>query len=123
MTGMTGLDLQDELRARKIDLPVVVITGFGDIPAAVRAMKAGLTFLEKPCRAPELWAAIQSALSHSVRRQSQEQRSSTIQSRFDRLSADERQVLRMILFGKTNKAIASELDVGLRTVELASSPT
>ncbi len=123
MTGMGGLELQEALSARNISWPVIVITGFGDVPTAVRAMKAGaFTFLEKPCRATELWNAIQAALANSMERKSQQQRLSEIQTRFGLLSADERLVLRMMLAGKTNKAIAAELDVGLRRRSSCGDP-
>ena len=119
MTGMSGVELQEALRARGVGWPVIVITGYGDVPTAVRAMKAGaLTFLEKPCRTAELWSAIQDALANSAEQSSQRERLSEIQARFDQLSADERQVLRLMLSGATNKTIATQLDLGLRTVEL-----
>jgi FixJ family two-component response regulator len=122
MAGMNGLELQDALNARKSTLPVIVITGFGDVPTAVRAMKAGaVTFLEKPCQAQELWAVIQRALGDSLNRTQQVTRDSEIQARFDRLTIEERRIMQMMLDGKTNKAIASELDLGLRTVELRRS--
>ncbi len=69
MTGMTGLDLQDVLRQRGGKLPVIVITGFGDVPTAVCAMKAGAyTFLEKPCRDQELLTSIQKAIDSATAR-------------------------------------------------------
>ncbi len=119
MTGMSGVELQETLRARGSDWPVIVITGFGDVPTAVRAMKAGaLTFLEKPCRTTELWSAIEDALAQSVQKESQRERQSEIQARYDQITPDERQVLRLMLAGATNKTIAADLDLGLRTVEL-----
>jgi two-component system, LuxR family, response regulator FixJ len=122
MTGMGGLELQEALAERNSRLPVIVITGFGDVPTAVRAMQAGAsTFLEKPCRAPELWAAIQRALGESIDRNRDVERLSDTNQRLGQLTAEERQVLRMMLAGRTNKAIAAELDSGLRTVELRRS--
>lgn len=119
MTGISGLELQTALAARKISLPVIIITGFGDIPTAVRAMKAGAsTFLEKPCRAEELWASIQKALYDAAQTQASEDRAQQAQSRLAKLSHEERAVMRLMLAGKTNKAIAVELDFGLRTIEL-----
>jgi FixJ family two-component response regulator len=122
MTGISGLELQAALNARKIALPVIIITGFGDIPTAVRAMKAGAsTFLEKPCRAEELWASIQKALHDAAHSLEAEDRASQAQARLALLTPEERQVLRLMLAGKTNKAIAVELDFGLRTIELRRS--
>jgi two-component system, LuxR family, response regulator FixJ len=119
MTGISGLELQTALNARKVSLPMIIITGFGDIPTAVRAMKAGAsTFLEKPCRAEELWVSIQKALRDAASTQDAEDRTSQAQARLASLTSEERQVLRLMLAGKTNKAIAVELDFGLRTIEL-----
>ena len=119
MTGISGLELQDALNARKIRLPVIIITGFGDIPTAVRAMKAGAsTFLAKPCRADELWASIQKALHDAVDLHEAEDRADQARARLATLSPEERQVMRLMLVGKTNKIIAQELDFGLRTIEL-----
>ena len=119
MTGISGLELQSALNDRKVPLPVIIITGFGDIPTAVRAMKAGAsTFLEKPCRAEELWASIQKALRDSADIHQSEDRASQARARLATLSLEERQVMRLMLAGKTNKMIALELDFGLRTIEL-----
>ncbi len=119
MTGISGLELQTALNERKVPLPVIIITGFGDIPTAVRAMKAGAsTFLEKPCRAEELWASIQKALRDAADIQEAEDRASQARARLATLTPEERQVMRLMLAGKTNKMIAQELDFGLRTIEL-----
>jgi two-component system, LuxR family, response regulator FixJ len=119
MTGISGLELQTALNARKVSLPVIIITGFGDVPTAVRAMKAGAsTFLEKPCRAEELWASIQKALHDAAHTYEADDRASHAQSRLASLTSEERQVMRLMLAGKTNKAIAVDLDFGLRTIEL-----
>jgi FixJ family two-component response regulator len=119
MTGMTGLDLQELLRQRGSRLPIIVITGFGDVPTAVRAMKAGAyTFLEKPCRGHELWSCIQKALDAATRVQLEQNRKADIDARLTTLSADELRVMREMVAGKPNKVIAAELDIGLRTVEL-----
>jgi two-component system, LuxR family, response regulator FixJ len=119
MTGISGLELQSALNQRKVPLPVIIITGFGDIPTAVRAMKAGAsTFLEKPCRADELWASIQKALHDSADIHEAEDQASQARLRLATLTPEERQVMRLMLAGKTNKMIAQELDFGLRTIEL-----
>lgn len=119
MTGMTGLDLQEVLRQRGVRIPVIVITGFGDVPTAVRAMKAGaFTFLEKPCRDQELWSCIQKALDAASRLQVEETRKAEVEARLALLSQDELRVMKEMVAGKPNKVIAAELDIGLRTVEL-----
>jgi two-component system, LuxR family, response regulator FixJ len=119
MTGMTGLELQEDLKRRGYSIPVIVITGFADVPTAVRAMRAGaVTFLEKPCSDKELWASIQTALDWESRSQQQRTQREEIVARKATLTPAEAQVLERLLAGKANKAIASELDLGLRTVEL-----
>jgi FixJ family two-component response regulator len=119
MTGMTGLDLQEVLRQRGSRLPIVVITGFGDVPTAVRAMRAGaFTFLEKPCRDQELWNCVQKALDAAGRMQVEDTRKAEVETRLAQLTPDELRVMREMVAGKPNKVIASELDIGLRTVEL-----
>jgi FixJ family two-component response regulator len=119
MAGISGLELQAALNERNARLPLIIITGFGDIPTAVRAIKAGAsTFLEKPCRSEELWAAIQRALHEAAEIHNAKDRAAEARARLAALSDDERQVIRLMLAGKTNKAIAQELDFGLRTIEL-----
>ena len=119
MTGMSGLELQRELTARGYQIPVIVITGFADVPTAVRAMRAGaLTFLEKPCSDKELWSSIETALQWEARSLQQRTHREEIVTRRATLTQAEVQVLERLLTGKANKAIAAELDLGLRTVEL-----
>lgn len=119
MTGMSGLDLQDALRRKGVSLPVVIITGFGDVPTAVRAMKGGaFSFLEKPCQNSELWAAIQGALEASLARRDEETQHQSIRRNLESLTPDERRVLSAMVAGKPNKTVAAEFDLGLRTVEL-----
>jgi two-component system, LuxR family, response regulator FixJ len=119
MTGISGLELQAALNERNVRLPIIIITGFGDIPTAVRAMKAGAsTFLAKPCRAEELWASIQKALRDAAEIHEADDRAAQARARLASLTPEERQVMRLMLVGKTNKMIATELDFGLRTIEL-----
>jgi FixJ family two-component response regulator len=118
MTGMSGLDLQERLAARGVNLPVIVITGFADVPMAVRAMQAGaVTFLEKPCSELEIANAIQTALDIEAQNNSLRQQRSQIEDNYRRLTPAERAVLDKILSGMPNKEIASNLKLGLRTVE------
>jgi two-component system, LuxR family, response regulator FixJ len=119
MTGMTGLELQQELTARGFQIPVILITGFADVPTAVRAMRAGaVTFLEKPCSDKELWSSIETALQWETRSLQQRTHRGEIAARRATLTPAEIQVLERLLAGKANKTIAAELDLGLRTVEL-----
>ncbi len=119
MTGMTGLELLESLRERGVVLPVIVITGFADVPMAVRAMKGGAeTFLEKPCQGQEMWASISRALECGEQREQRNAERLGIRSRMASLTDAEMKVLDMVVEGKPNKVIAGGLDLGLRTVEL-----
>jgi two-component system response regulator FixJ len=122
MQGMGGLDLQDELRRRDIALPVIVITGYGDVPVAVRAMQAGaVSFLTKPCQPEHLWNTILEALERCRAALNVRVRNRTIEQRLNTLTPDEQAVLTKVLAGTPNKLIARDLDIGLRTVELRRS--
>jgi FixJ family two-component response regulator len=119
MTGMTGLELQQELQTRGYRIPVIVITGFADVPTAVRAMRAGaVTFLEKPCSDKELWASVETAMQWETRSLEQRAQRDEILARRATLTPAEVEVLQRLLAGKANKSVAAELDLGLRTVEL-----
>jgi FixJ family two-component response regulator len=122
MTGMSGLQLLQQLSARKSTLPAIVITGYADVPMAVKAMQSGaMTFLEKPCQDQELWQAIQQALDKEKSLQSLRRQKGDIEGRLATLTEDEVSVLRKLLEGLPNKRIAVDLDIGLRTVELRRS--
>jgi two-component system response regulator FixJ len=119
LPDVTGLALLEELNNRKVRLPVIIVTGFADVPLAVKAMKAGaVTFLEKPFHDIDLWEDIEAALQTDERVRQDEQRRATIDARFAELTVDETAVMMKMLRGLPNKRIASELDIGLRTVEL-----
>lgn len=119
MPGMNGLDLQQELQRRGLALPIIFITGHGDIPMSVRAMKQGaLEFLTKPFRDQDLLDAIDQALrkaqeAHAQRRQLQE-----LQTRLDTLNDGERAVLARVVTGLLNKQIAAQLGVSEITVKV-----
>jgi two-component system response regulator FixJ len=119
MPGMDGLALQEELARRKDDLPVIVMTGHGDIPLAVRAMRAGaIDFLEKPFDEETLLASVRRALelrSASLGRASAEQ---AARAKLGELTERERQVLDLLVVGKPNKVIAYDLAISPRTVEI-----
>ena len=119
MPGMDGLALQRRLKADKSSIPVIVMTGHGDIALAVEAMKAGaVDFIEKPFDDDALIGAIKTALSRG--RESSERRSaaSVVRDRLKLLSDRERQVLDGLVAGKPNKIIAYDLGISPRTVEI-----
>lgn len=122
MAGMSGIDLQQQLAEAGRSIPTIIITGYGDVATAVQAMQNGaVTFLEKPCSQEELWRSIELALHRAGLLQKASQRKTELADRFNRLTANERQVLQRVMEGQPNKRIASELDIGLRTVELRRS--
>jgi two-component system response regulator FixJ len=119
MSGMSGLELQERLVEEGIELPVVVVTGYGDIPTAVRAMRNGAaTFLEKASGCQKLWDCISQALTDAAATRESSAQKTDIRRRMATLTPDERHVLEKLLDGCPNKTIARELDLGLRTVEL-----
>jgi two-component system response regulator FixJ len=119
MPEMNGLELVRRLRERGVGLPVIVITGHGDVPLAVEAMKAGVVdFLEKPFDDERLLAAIRTAVSGGVKSDEQAAESVRFKAMLDGLSAREGEVLRGVVDGKPNKVIAFELGISPRTVEV-----
>jgi FixJ family two-component response regulator len=119
MPGMSGVDLQEKLSACGIALPVILLTGYGDIPTAVRAMRNGAAmFLEKPCDERQLWEAISKAAARDEASREHHVQQAAIRQRLTILTADEMDVLHKLVDGLPNKVIAKELDLGLRTVEL-----
>jgi len=119
MTGMTGLELQEELLVQRIRLPVIIITGYGDIAAATSAMRNGaVTFLQKPCSHEDLWEAVSDALERHREHQETEARCDDLQARFARLTPQEHEVMELLVAGTPNKVVAAKLEMGLRTVEL-----
>jgi FixJ family two-component response regulator len=118
LPGLSGLDLQHELATRKISLPIVFITGHGDIPMSVRAMKAGaVEFLPKPFRDQDLLDAIQQALENSRRSIRQRAELNSLEARHDRLTPREREVMARVVAGLLNKQIAGELGTSEITVK------
>jgi two-component system response regulator FixJ len=119
LTGMSGLELLQRLKSRHSTIPVVVITGYADVSMAVRAMQEGaVTFLEKPAQQQELWQAISQALEVGQTQHARRRGRAEIEARLATLTPDELEVFRRMLSGHPNKRIASDLDIGLRTVEL-----
>ena len=122
LRGLSGLDLQHELAARKCHIPIVFITGHGDIPMTVRAMKAGaVEFLTKPFRDQDLLDAIQIALQRDHARREQEKELTKLQRRFDLLTAREREVISLVATGKLNKQIADQLGTAENTIKVHRS--
>jgi len=118
MPGMTGLDLQAELQRRGVGLPVVMITGQGDVPQAVAALKAGaVDFLEKPYSVESLLKAVREALDREGRQRRLERERLEVDSRLAQLSRREREVMELMVMGHPNKLIASALGISARTVE------
>lgn len=118
MPGMSGLDLQDALAKQGIELPVIIITGHGDIPMAVRAMRAGaVDFLEKPFREQELLHRIHQAVEQDAGARQDRAAKGEITARLASLTPREGQVLDLVVAGKPNKAIAGELGLSHKTVE------
>ena len=122
LRGLSGLDLQAELAARNCQVPIVFITGHGDIPMTVRAMKAGaVEFLTKPFRDQDLLDAVRVALERDRARREQEKEITDLQQRFDSLTSREREVISMVVAGKLNKQIADQLGTAENTIKVHRS--
>jgi len=122
LRGLSGLDLQGELAARNCQVPIVFITGHGDIPMTVRAMKAGaVEFLTKPFRDQDLLDAIHIALQRDQARREQEKELTELQQRFDLLTSREREVISLVAAGKLNKQIADQLGTAENTIKVHRS--
>jgi FixJ family two-component response regulator len=119
MPGKSGLDLLEELNRRNLSLPTIFITGHGDVPMSVRAMKAGaVEFLGKPFRDQELLDAVHAALELDRVRRGRETADEALRKRFNGLTSRERQVLVLVAHGRLNKQIAAELDLSEVTVKV-----
>jgi two-component system response regulator FixJ len=119
MPDMDGLTLQEELIKMQAGIPVVIVTGHGDVPLAVRAMKAGaVDFVEKPFDDEFLLGSVKRALAVADRTRDQAELARTAESRVASLTAREREVLEQLVAGRPNKIIAYELDISPRTVEI-----
>lgn len=119
LPGLSGLDLQRELAAHGIKLPIIFITGYGDVPMSVRAMKAGaLEFLTKPFRDQDLLDAIQQALERDRAARHQSKEIAELRKRFDALTSREREVMSLVVAGWLNKQIGFELKISEITVKI-----
>lgn len=118
MPGMSGLELQEDLLSRKVDLPLIFITGHGDVPMAVNTMKKGAAdFIEKPFDQAKLKAQVERMLAQARAAASRRERDRINQALLARLTAREQQVLERIMAGRLNKQIADDLGISIKTVE------
>jgi RNA polymerase sigma factor (sigma-70 family) len=118
LRGLSGLDLQKRMAEAKIEVPIIFITGYGDIPMTVQAMKAGaVEFLTKPFRNQELLDAIQQALERDRTTREQRAKNDELYDRYDSLTPREREVMTLVVAGLLNKQIAGELGTSETTVK------
>jgi len=119
MPGLTGMDLQQELQSKNRNLPIVFITGHGDIPMSVKAMKAGaVDFLPKPVKDTVLLRAIEQALTRASRDRAARQEVEDVQMRVETLTSRERQVMPLVASGLPNKIIAFKLGIVEKTIKV-----
>ena len=118
MPGMSGLEVQEHLLARKADLPIIFITGHGDVPMAVRALKKGaVDLIEKPFQQAALKAQVEHMLNEARERRMKNERQSLNEALLAKLTPREQQVLERIVAGRLNKQIADDLGISIKTVE------
>lgn len=119
MSGMSGLDCFDQLRDQQSTLPVIFLTGHGDVPLAVATLKKGaFDFFEKPFNDNDLATRIQEAMALDGRQREANAAVDSLKSRLASLTTRERQIMELVLAGKFNKVIADELNISMRTVEV-----
>ena len=116
--GLSGLDLQQKLAEAGVELPVIVVTGHGDISMAVRAMKAGaFDFIEKPYNDQVMLDVVQQAVAHSLQHGDSRDERRAVEARLAQLTPREREVLDRVVDGGSNKSIARDLEISEKTVE------
>ena len=119
LPGINGLDFQQQLWNAGLQIPIIFVTGHGDIPMSVKAMKSGaVEFLTKPLKRHALLDAIQQALARDSARRKEQADIALLQKRYDKLSRRQHQVMHLVVSGLLNKQIASELGTSLVTVKL-----
>jgi FixJ family two-component response regulator len=119
MPGLSGMDLQRQLQTADMTLPIIFITGYGDIPMSVKAMKEGaVDFLPKPVRDADLLRAIEQALARAVRELAYREELEEIRNRLEKLTAREREVMSLVVRGFLNKQIAVELGTVEKTIKV-----
>lgn len=122
MPGMNGLDLHQRLVADGVRIPTIMITGHGDVPLAVQAMKAGaFDFIEKPFREERLLERVHACLGHAGELYTQDKEQADIRERLELLTTRERQILDALMAGKPSKIIANELGISVKTVDVHRS--
>lgn len=118
MPEMSGIELQERLRQDRVPLPVIFITGHGDVPMCVRAIKKGaFHFFEKPYSPSKLLESVRQAIQLDSEQRRKGSRRREFEARIALLSSSERAIMKRVVAGKINKVIASELDISLRTME------
>ena len=119
LPGQSGLDLQAELAREDIRIPIIFITGHGDVPMTVKALKAGaVDFLTKPFRDQDLLDAVAAALDRASRQHAEEERLSDLRASYEALTPREKQIMKLVASGAMNKQIAHELGVTEITVKI-----
>ncbi len=119
LPGLSGLDLQAEMAKEQMEIPIIFITGHGDVPMSVKAMKAGaVDFLTKPFRDQDILDAVFAALERDRARRAKQRNLESIQARFELLSAREREVMAMVTDGLMNKQIAERMGIAEITVKI-----
>jgi FixJ family two-component response regulator len=119
LPGMSGLDCQRKLTEAGVSLPIIFITGHGDVPVTVRAMKSGaVEFLTKPIRPQELLDAVQKALDSDRQLREKSRETADVRERYETLTAREREVMELVVSGMLNKQIAVKLGTGEHTVKI-----
>jgi len=122
LPGMSGLELQGHLKQKGVEIPIVIVTGHGDIPTAVNAIKGGaVDFIEKPFSYREALSIVQGAFRRDAEVRGERLRRLVVSGRLAALTDRERDVLRCIIEGKPNKIIAEELEISVKTVEFHRS--
>ncbi|MBU1364694.1 MAG: response regulator [Gammaproteobacteria bacterium] len=119
MSGLSGLDCFDQLTARESTLPVIFLTGHGDVPLAVATLKKGaFDFFEKPFNDNDLASRVEEAIALDARQRAANATVDSVNARISTLTTRERQIMDLVLAGKFNKVIADELNISMRTVEV-----
>lgn len=119
MPGMSGLDVQDQLQARKLSLPIIILTAYADVSMAVHAMRGGaVDVMEKPFHRQTLLDRVHDAIEVDRRRRLLDAQRRSVAARVGRLTPREREVMALVVAGKPNKVIATDLGLGAKTVEV-----
>jgi FixJ family two-component response regulator len=122
LPGISGLDLQHELKRGRISIPIIFLTAHADVPMSVRAMKSGaVEFLTKPFRQQDLLDAVQRSLARARIRREKERELAELRHRYERLSVREREVMNLVVSGMLNKQVAADLGASEATVKMYRS--